>query len=174
MVIMNVKINAEYENEWYIVRHSGETPEIALHSALYYLTRAKDGPGLALTDLEVENLEQAAVERFREIILRDFDHDNADKPIYRGIERSIVNYRRYITFCERRNLDASSVRQLAARALVAFLEREIAEVIGEGRRSSIINCQFERLRTFALDLGVDEENHLLLNIASLCPEDCTT
>lgn len=38
------------ENEWHIVRYSGETPEIAYNSSIYYLTRAQDGPQINLDE----------------------------------------------------------------------------------------------------------------------------
>ena len=91
----------QIENEWYIVRYSGETPEIAYNSAIYYLSRAQDGPRICLDEEQIELLKKAAVDRYAEIVLRDLQHDNCTKSIYRGIGRSIINYRRFCMFCER-------------------------------------------------------------------------
>ncbi|XOF33144.1 MAG: hypothetical protein ACL93V_14170 [Candidatus Electrothrix sp. YB6] len=49
------------EDELLILRHSGELPEIAYHSSLYYLTADKDGPGLVLTEDEQKMLQEAAI-----------------------------------------------------------------------------------------------------------------
>ncbi|EKD38132.1 MAG: hypothetical protein ACD_75C00851G0002 [uncultured bacterium] len=142
------------EDEWYIVRHSGETPEIALHSALYYLTRSKDGPRITLSEEQVAWLRQAAVDRFHEIIVRDLQHANYGTPVSRGINRSIVNYRRFRTFCERQKIDRSAVQRQTAAALLNFLEIEIAEV-GRGQRLPLIDCPYEELKCFAADLGIE-------------------
>lgn len=150
---MEQSIEELLENEWFIVRHSGETPEIAYHSAIYFLTRAKDGPGLQLRDEQVAFLMDAAMTRFREIILRDLDHDNVSKPIYRGIERSIVNYRRFQKFCLRQSIDEMPMRRVAGQALLSFLDVERVE-LGKGARPTIVNCEPGDLLVFARDLGV--------------------
>jgi len=146
----------EVENEWHIVRHSGETPEIAYNSAIYYLTRAKDGPHLLLDEQQLVFLKEAAVERYLEIILRDLLHDNCGKSLYRGIERSIVNYHRFCTYCARQQLPASVmcyVQGEAARALALFLDTESKRLQNENALS-VINCSYADLQKFAGELGV--------------------
>ncbi len=142
------------EDEWYLVRHSGETPEIALHSAIYYVTRAKDGPRATLSNEQIDMLRQAAVERFSEIVLRDLQHANSCTKAYRGIRRSIINFRRFCTFCERQSVDPDEVRRQAANALQAFLATELAEV-NCGKQPSLINCSHRELQLFAEELNVD-------------------
>jgi len=149
----NERIEA-IENEWYIVRYSGETPEIAFNSAIYQLTRAQDGPHLIVEEEQVEFLKKAAVDRYTEIILRDLQHGNSDKAIYRGIVRSIVNYRRFCLFCSRQQLHVGGVRNMAAEALLLFLETEI-DRLQSGNRTSIINCSYQELQNFALELGIE-------------------
>lgn len=160
----------EVENEWHIVRHSGETPEIAYNSAIYYLTRAKDGPHLVLDEQQVDFLKEAAVERYLEIILRDLLHDNCDKSLYRGIERSIVNYHRFCSYCSRQQLPVRVMRRVqgeAARALVLFLDTE-RERLQNGNALSIINCSYADLQNYAGELGVQlSSGHRLLEIH--CP-----
>ena len=90
--------NEQVDNEWYVVRHSGEIPEIALHSSLHYLKEAADGPRLSLTHRQELLLKQAAAERFKEIVLRDMTHANRGLSISRGLKRSIIHYRRYQRF----------------------------------------------------------------------------
>lgn len=151
-----------FENEWYIVRYSGEIPEIAYNSAIYYLKRSPQGPKLTLTQQQIDELKQAAVERYQEIILRDLDHGNVDKPIYRGISRSICNYQRYCSFCARQHLEPTGVKELAAQALKKFLKVE-RQRVGEEALPSVINCGFEELLDYAAELGVvfgDELNLL--------------
>jgi len=163
---MDLDIRELLENEWYLVRHSGETPEIALHSALYFLTRAKDGPQLELSGEQHRWLLEAAVERFREIILRDLDHDNSTTSAYRGPQRSIVNYDRFRNFCRRQTVDEEPLRLQAAAALQSFLARELAEA-GRGR-ATLIDCSQRQLLDFAHALKLDAAS-IPAAIATLCP-----
>jgi hypothetical protein len=142
------------ENEWHIVRYSGETPEIAYNSAIYYLTRAHDGPHIDLSTQQIEWLKDAAVERYTEIVLRDLQHSDSTKSIYRGVGRSIINYRRFCMFCSRQHLQVDNVRNLAAEALLIFLETESAQ-LQSGKRPSIINCTYTELLSYAVLLGLD-------------------
>jgi len=143
------------EDEWYIVRYSGEIPEIAYNSAIYFLTRAKDGPRRKLSGEQVTFLQKAAMDRYREIVLRDLYHENHGKSIYRGIKRSIENYQRMCRFCSRQGLRGDDIRLETARQLLLFLRREIEEVVRKGSRASIINCSREELYQFFSDLDVD-------------------
>lgn len=142
------------EDEWYLVRYSGETPEIALHAAIYFLTRAKDGPRTTLDNEQLKMFRQAAVDRFAEIVLRDLQHANCSTGKYRGIRRSIINFQRFCAFCERQQVDPGQVRRQAAEVLQVFLATELAE-IHSGKRPSIINCSYLELQLFAAELGVD-------------------
>ena len=155
------------ENEWYIIRYSGEIPEIAYNSAMYQLSRAQEGPRISLTDEQVELLQSAAVDRFTEIILRDLQHFNSTKLIYRGIARSIVNYRRFCTFCCRQQLEVSRIRPQVAEALLVFLKTEIKRLQDVGR-STIINCSYFELQSFARELGL-ELGDTFPALAELCP-----
>ena len=150
---MNSDLSEVIENEWYVVRYSGETPEIAYNSAIYHLTRAKDGPHISLADEQVDFLRQAAVNRYTEIVLRDLEHENCTKSIYRGVARSIINYQRFCKFCERQRLDVCVVRSQAAKALQVFIEIEVHQ-LKHFNRASIINCTYPELQGFAVDLGV--------------------
>lgn len=150
---MNTDLTETIENEWYVVRHSGETPEIAYNSAIYYLTRAKDGPHVCLTEQQINLLKDAAVDRYTEIVLRDLQHVNCSKSIYRGIGRSIINYRRFCMFCVRQHMEVTQVRSQAAEALQIFIDTEIYHILHLGR-SPIINCTFEELQNYAVELGV--------------------
>jgi hypothetical protein len=152
--MMRNDLTEAIENEWYIVRYSGETPEIAYNSAIYYLSRAKDGPHLCLDEEQVELLKNAAVDRYTEIVLRDLQHANCTKSIYRGIGRSIINYRRFCIFCTRQQLEVARVRSQAAEALPVFLETEIKQLQSENR-PSIINCTYRELQGYAVELGVE-------------------
>lgn len=163
---MSSELPAIVEDEWYLVRHSGETPEIALHAAVYYLTRAKDGPRLSLSGHHLELLRQAAVDRFREIILRDLLHANCRSAAYRGIHRSIVNYRRFCVFCQRQQVDPGEMSRQVAAALDIFLTTELAE-INSLKRPSIVNCTYADLRGFATELGYELKGSLA-GIADCC------
>ena len=142
------------EDELFLLRDSGELPEIAYHSSLYYLTQDQDGPGLVLTEAEKQLLQEAALERCQEIVLRDLTPDNRDLGLYRGPRRSIYNWQRYCTFCQRidqRQDDA--FKESVAQALVRFLRQEDDDV-AKGCRESSVNCTREDLLAFAEEVGV--------------------
>jgi hypothetical protein len=154
------------ENEWYAVRHSGEIPEVALYSAVYYLTSDSNGPGLALTPKQSRMLIQAAEMRYHEIVLRDLQQANRELSEYRGIHRSITNWRRYQIFCGRQQLDSSGFRREVAGRLLLFLTEEVLEV-ENGYRQTAINCSWGELRDFARELGI-AETRLPESVKSLC------
>jgi len=146
------------EDELFLLRDSGELPEIAYHSSLYYLTEDQDGPGLFLSEGEKRLLQEAALERCQQIVLRDLVPDNRDLGIYRGPQRSISNWQRYCRFCQRidqRQDDAFKER--VAQALVRFIRQETADVEG-GCRESSVNCTTEDLLAFAEEVGVSSSN----------------
>lgn len=141
------------DNEWYIVRYSGEIPEIAYNSAIYFLTRATDGPKITLNSVHYNRLQQAAVDRYEEIILRDLLHENVGKPVYRGIERSICNYVRFIQFCRRQDLSAETTRIVAGQVLSEFLQTEFEQLVSKNY-NPVINCSYSELTDFAQILGI--------------------
>lgn len=150
---MALLLDEIFENEWYIVRYSGETPEISYNASIYYLTRAVDGPKAKLSDEQVEQLKQAAFERYREIVLRDLYHENCADSSYRGVLRSIYNYERLCKFCGRQQLSPEVIRKEAAVLLEQFLQTELQRIETDDK-STIINCTFDDLREFAGTLGV--------------------
>lgn len=156
---MELNIDELLENEWFIVRHSGETPEIAFNSAIYFLSQAKDGPRIILTEDQVAWLKSGAMMRFREIILRDLQHANVDQSIYRGVARSIVNFQRFKKFCIRQNIHDTAIQQDAAKTLIKFLVVEAAE-LEKSSRATVINCSFNELCGFAKELKVDLSSSL--------------
>lgn len=141
------------EDEWYHVRHSGEIPEIALHSSIHYLSEDDDGPRIQLTPADLARLHDAAGWRYREIILRDITPANRDETMYRGVLRTVSNWRRYKRFCKRHSLSTEMVKSDLAPRLLTFLQREIADV-ETGLRSSSINCTFEDLASLAVELEI--------------------
>lgn len=147
------------EDELFLLRDSGELPEIAYHSSLYYLTQDEDGPGLVLTEDEKQLLQEAALERCQEIVLRDLTPDNRDLSLYRGPRRSIYNWQRYCKFCRRtgRRID-DRFRAEVAQTLVSFIQQEMEDV-QEGQRDSSVNCTTEDLLVFAEEVGVSSLSH---------------
>lgn len=160
------ELSEHIENEWFVVRHSGEIPEIAYHSSIYFLTDHPDGPGLDLSESDYAILQEAACDRFREIILRDLLPENRDTSIYRGIKRSIVNYNRFQKFCQRQGLDEHWFTAEIGVSLLQFLEIEAMDVAG-GLRKSVVNCSFQELKWFAAEIGVMSET-ITDDYARLC------
>lgn len=145
------------EDEWYLVRYSGEIPEIALNSSFYFLSRDKNGPGLELTGEQVLRLKIAARDRFHEIILRDMIPENRDKTIYRGIHRSIANWERYLQFCSRQGLDPGDFKREVADQLLHFLEVHHYEVCN-GQECPMLECSLEELVSFLEALGLNQDD----------------
>ena len=139
-----------------IVRHSGEIPEIAFHSSLYYLCEDPAGPQLTLREKELDILRQQVVARYRDILLRDLSPENRDARIYRGLKRCIFNWERLGKFSVRQAMAVEDVRQEIAAALHTFLHQEAAEVRA-GFRQSCLNCSKEELEGFAGKIGVRPE-----------------
>jgi hypothetical protein len=140
-----------------ILRHSGEIPEIALHSCLNYLEEDESGPQISLREDELHVLYDAALERAREIVLRDLDPDNRDLSIYRGLARSIVNWYRLQNFCRRINRECHGFAQTVSQALVSFLQQEVQDIEASARVSSV-NCSASDLCSFVEELCLDIES----------------
>ncbi len=156
------------QEELLLIRHSGEIPEIALHNAIHYLFSDPDGPALQPGDLDLVPLKQAVVDRYRRIILRDLNPDNRDRRIYRGIERSRINWKRLCSFMEREEITGiDPIRKEIAAQLKKFLNQETRDV-QSGRRKPSINCTIEELKDFMQELGIRDEE-LSKGLEQLCP-----
>lgn len=156
-------------DELLMVRHSGEIPEVALHSSLYFLGRDPEGPGLKLDSRQIRALQAMVIERYREIIRRDLEPDNRDLGLYRGLARARVNWRRLLGFCRREGWASEVCRAETAALLLAFLGNEAAEVYS-GARTSAVNCDPEELGDFARELGLAPAD-LPSGWAGLCKAD---
>jgi hypothetical protein len=158
------------EEEAFMIEHSGEIPEVALHSSLYYLGEDPEGPGLHLDADDVLPLKQAVVKRYRVIILRDLDPENRDKRMYRGLARCAVNWQRLLQFCTRENLACQTIKLETAGALQKFLANEVADVKDNGRRSSV-NCSAGELESLVVSLELSG-NELPEGWQEVCPAGC--
>ena len=165
--MINEERRAILEEETFILRDSGEIPEIAFHSTLHYLTEDEEGPEMVLTSEELELLQDAALFRYREIVLRDLGPANRDLSIYRGVCRTIYNWQRMQDFCHRIGRDASSFKKTVGRAMVDFLVQELADV-KNGSRISSVNCSVEQLLDLAASLDVSADS-LPVGWRDLCP-----
>ena len=142
------------EEELLLVRHSGEIPEVALHASVHYLTEDPEGPGLVLADEELRPLQEAALARYHEIILRDLNPVNRDRSLFRGIRRAIANWQRCSRFGEQIDQPTADFRRIAAAALRQYLHQEAREVQAS-ERSPSVNCTPESLLSFARELGIE-------------------
>ena len=155
------------EDEWLIVRHSGEIPEIALHSAFYYLTEDLNGPRLQLSVEEMRSLQEAAATRYQEIILRDLCYENRELTVYRGVQRAIFNWHRFVAFCKRQDISYHNLRSTTAEAFLILLKKVTHPTNAPApspdstdTRPSlavVFNCSFHDLTLFARELGIAEE-----------------
>lgn len=156
------------DDEWLIVRHSGEIPEIALTSVLYYLTEDGAGPRISLSKKERSYLQSGAEQRYHEIVLRDLQPGNRDKTIYRGVKRSIYNYHRFSKFCRRWNVDSSSFQPQVASAFLSFLHHEVEDVTS-GKRCCCLNVSYHEIIAFSAELHI-ASNDLPDGFRKICPK----
>lgn len=153
MTVINNERECILEEEFLLVRHSGEIPEVALHASLHYLCEEEDGPQLILSDEELRPLQEAALARYREIILRDLDVDNRDRSLFRGLRRAIINWQRCSRFSARVGCGGEDFRRQTAKALQRYLRQEMREV-RSGERTPSVNCSADALLDFARALGL--------------------
>lgn len=144
------------EEEVIILRDSGEIPEIALHSTIYYLEEDEEGPKISLYEEELHRLYDAALERAREIVLRDLNPDNRGLRIYRGPARSIVNWRRLQSFCKRIDKKCPGFNETVSRAFLSFLQTECNDVRLTNCSSSV-NCSVDEIILFCDELNIDTD-----------------
>lgn len=140
-------------DECLIIKNSGEIPEVAYHGSIYYLAEDPQGPQLHLSAADLKILQEAVVERYRFIILRDLTIGNRDKNFYRGLKRSAVNWQRLSIFAMANKNDLSIIREEVSRALLSFLTHEITEVTC-GLRQSCVNCSVKDLSRLAHNLSL--------------------
>jgi len=152
--------------EAFLIIHSGEIPEVAYYSSVHYLTEDPEGPLLNIKPRDLTSLEEAVVQRYRTIILRDLMPGNRDKKIYRGLKRCAANWKRLVNFSDKRGMDISSIRMEAAEALRDFLMQEIMDV-SSGKRKTCVNCSCSVLLELAYDLGLSR-NDIPAGMETLC------
>lgn len=150
-------VEEQLEDEWYMVRHSGEIPEIALNASFYYLLQDKRGPRLSLTEEQTLQLKHAARDRFQEIVLRDLIPENRSETIYRGTARAIANWHRYEDFCQRQGLQSGTFKNTVANQFRSFIEAE-QKIMSDGAVLSGINSTLEELQQFARSLGIKDKS----------------
>lgn len=143
------------EEEWLLVRHSGEIPEVALHSSLHYLCNDADGPQMQLSLQEMRALEAGVIARYQEIILRDLNVENRNLPLFRGIRRARHNWYRFVRFSETIGLSVAEFRDQSAAALLRYLQITGEEGMGNNDTPAV-NCLAETLLSFVIALGLDE------------------
>jgi len=141
------------EEEAFAIHHSGEMPEVALHTALHFLQEDPEGPRLKVTPEDIEPLKDAVENRYERIVMRDLNPRYRDRSIYRGLARAIANWHRWVRFCEREKRDVAVHRQDVAAALLTFLAIETADVVS-GRKPSSVNCAASELTAFSDTLGL--------------------
>lgn len=152
--------------EAFLILHSGEIPEVAYYSSVHYLTKDLEGPLLNIKPRDLKSLEEAVVQRYRTIILRDLMPGNRDKSVYRGLKRCAANWKRLADFSDKRNIEISYIRMEAAEALKDFLMQEIMDV-SSGKRKTCVNCSCSVLLELAYGLGLSR-NDIPARVKMLC------
>ncbi|MCD4788213.1 MAG: hypothetical protein K8R09_08345 [Desulfobacterales bacterium] len=142
----------QQEVDW--IENSGEMPEVAFYEAFYYLAEEEEGPKLTLTSSDIKRLEDAAINRFKTIILRDLKFANRRSSIFRGLKRAIINYNRLKKYQKKKNRIDPGLEKMIGRFLLEYIRRECEE-ISDRRHYRTINCTREELEQFADELGVN-------------------
>lgn len=142
----------QQEVDW--IENSGEMPEVAFYESLYYLTEEEDGPKLILTSADIKFLEDAVVNRFKTIILRDLEFANRKSSIFRGLKRAIINYDRLKKYQKKKNRADSGIEKAIGYSLIEYIRCE-CEDISDKRHYRTINCKRDELEHFAEELGVN-------------------
>lgn len=142
------------DDEVLIIADSGEMPEVTLHSCLYFLETDPEGPKVLLNVHDIARLKRAVVEGYRKIILRDLTLENRDKGLYRGLARTITNWRRMTRFCQQEGFDTSSLAAEVRTRLHHFLTIEHTEVAAR-TRPSCINCSLAELMPLFEQVGLN-------------------
>ena len=142
----------QQEVDW--IENSGEMPEVAFYEAFYYLTEKEEGPKLILTLSDIKRMEDAAINRFKTIILRDLKFANRRSSIFRGLKRAIINYNRLKKYQKKKNRIDSGMKKETGRSLEEYIRCE-CEDISDKRHYRTINCTREELEQFADELGVN-------------------
>ncbi|MDL1972456.1 MAG: hypothetical protein LWW78_04365 [Deltaproteobacteria bacterium] len=137
-----------------IICHSGELPEVAFYSSLYFLTEDPDGPHLSLTPEEVTFLKQGVIERYKWIILRDLDPKMRARSEFRGIERAIVNYKRLKRYAEKEQIDIKNIVPEFAKALISYTKVELEDIYLREHSLRTINCSRSDWQWFLKELGL--------------------
>ena len=142
----------QQEVDW--IENSGEMPEVAFYESLYYLTEEEEGPKLILTSSDIKLLEDAVVNRFKTIILRDLEFANRRSSIFRGLKRAIINYNRLKKYQKKKNRVDIDLKKEIGCSLIEYIRCE-CEDISDKRHYRTINCTIEELEQFAEELGVN-------------------
>lgn len=141
-------------DEVLMIADGGEMPEVAFNASLYYLTKDGDGPSLCLGGGDLLVLKRAVIQRFGFIVLRDILPENRCKSIYRGLERSYLNWLRLLGYCQRENLAVDTLAEDVAATLSTFLQVELVDVCDRGK-TTCVNCTVEQLQDYAEKLNLD-------------------
>jgi hypothetical protein len=154
-------VTADKENilseEAFLILHSGEIPEVAYYGSIHYLTEDPEGPLLNIKPQDLTSLEEAVVQRYKTIILRDLVPGNRDRSVYRGLKRCAANWKRLVNFSDKRNIGISYIRIEVAEALKDFLMQEIMDV-SSGKRKTCVNCSYSVLLELAYGLGLSRDD----------------
>lgn len=143
------------EEELLFIHHSGELPEVALHSSLHALCESADGPGLRLDEQELRLLHEATLQQYQRILLRDLQAANRKRSIFRGLRRAIYNWHRLVRFSAKMQPPVYPDPLPAAQALLAYLQVEL-EDLRAGCPSGAVNCTAQEFFIFAQELGCAE------------------
>jgi hypothetical protein len=168
MMTTGIDSDALVEDEWYGVRYSGEIPEVAFHSAIYHLTCDDEGPRLELSARQHRYLVDAVKQRYTDIVLRDLLPANKNTSAYRGVRRSLINWKRFVLFCVRYQLDEGPCRRVVAETLSELLAYELRQYCREAS-SGRLNCSWAELLEYADLIGMEIE-HLPEGSQRLCTD----
>lgn len=113
-----------------VLLQGGEIPEVAMFESLHYLKCE----GFQITEEEKACLRLAVAGRYMDIIRRDLNPENRNRPEFRSPRRAGINYSRLKKYSEKYNIDIDEFRREAGDLLNGYLKNELEVFNAEGKR----------------------------------------
>ena len=132
-------------------------PEVARQESLHQL----QARGIVPTNSEELLLQVAVIDRYRDLVARDFNPANQTSSAFRGPERAGINLSRLEKFADANGIDKTAALREAASRFRKYLEDEARE-IETGRGFNTLGLPPEQAATLAGRLGLTQETDLKL------------
>ena len=86
--------------------------------------------------------------------MRDLNYSSISTPVFRGIKRAIINYKRLKKYQTRKHIKNHNWEKEISGLLIEYMDQECRD-ISEKRFYRTINCSHKELEEFAKEIGAD-------------------